>query len=207
MLWQAGEETCQELGKEFGYENVDFIRLDVSSHTNFELAIEKCVERFGKIDILINNAGIISEIGWESQLQINLLVSGESPTKAFQLILNIFMWIIKGTIRGCKLGIKHMESGGMILNISSNQGLLSWPAMPVYTAGKTAINAFTRSMGHPLAFQEHGIKIVSLCPYAVDTPFQHYVKHSGMTPVSLQHTSTSSITNLKIPRSIRSNLL
>ena len=51
------------------------MRVDVSSHTNFERAFEKCLETFGALDIVVNNAGVDGEINWEVQMQINLFVS------------------------------------------------------------------------------------------------------------------------------------
>jgi NADP-dependent 3-hydroxy acid dehydrogenase YdfG len=61
--------------KEFGNENVEFMRVDVASQSNLEKAFEKCFEIFGTLDIVVNNAGVDGEINWESQLQINLFVS------------------------------------------------------------------------------------------------------------------------------------
>jgi NAD(P)-dependent dehydrogenase (short-subunit alcohol dehydrogenase family) len=51
------------------------LRTDVSSHTNFERAFEKCLQTFGTLDIVVNNAGIDGEINWETQIKINFFVS------------------------------------------------------------------------------------------------------------------------------------
>ncbi len=60
----------------------------------------------------------------------------------------------QGTITGCKLGVRYMGTsgavgvstrrGGIVLNISSNQALMSWPAMPAYSAAKAGIVTYTR---------------------------------------------------------------
>lgn len=50
------------------------MRVDITSHTNFEAAFEKCFELYGGIDVVVNNAGVDGEINWESQLQINFYV-------------------------------------------------------------------------------------------------------------------------------------
>ena len=60
---------------EFGQDKVAFMRVDITSHSNFEAAFEKCLDLFGGIDVVINNAGVDGEINWESQLQINFFVS------------------------------------------------------------------------------------------------------------------------------------
>ena len=87
-------------------------------------------------------------------------------------------------MRGTKLALRYMSkvgnpqessrAGGVVLNISSIQGLLSWPAMPTYSAAKAGIVAFTRCQGHQLEYEKHGVKIVSLCPFGVTTPMQDF---------------------------------
>ena len=50
------------------------MRVDITSHSNFEAAFEKCLDLYNGIDVVVNNAGVDGEINWESQLQINFLV-------------------------------------------------------------------------------------------------------------------------------------
>ena len=71
----SGEERVRELIDKYGERKFAFMKVDVTSHQNFEAAFEKCLELFGRIDVLINSAGILSEINWENELQINLHVS------------------------------------------------------------------------------------------------------------------------------------
>ena len=59
---------------EFGVDKVAFMRVDITSHSNFEAAFEKCLDLYNGIDVVVNNAGVDGEINWESQLQINFLV-------------------------------------------------------------------------------------------------------------------------------------
>ncbi len=70
-----GELHSATWKKEYGNDNVEFLRVDVASQSNLEQAFEKCFEIFGTLDIVVNNAGVDGEINWESQLQINLFVS------------------------------------------------------------------------------------------------------------------------------------
>ena len=72
-------------------------------------------------------------------------------------------------------------NGGTVLNISSVQGLVSWPMMPTYTAAKTAVVAYTRSAGHQIEFAQHGVKILCLCPHATFTEQTTFDKYVGMT--------------------------
>ena len=101
--------------------------------------------------------------------------------------------MIQGTIKGTQLGIKYMgkgnygssrlssHRGGVVLNISSVQGLASWPALPVYSAGKAGIIQYTRCLGHELEFSNHGVKIVCLCPNGVDSGMMGFHPYVGMT--------------------------
>ena len=50
------------------------MRVDITSHSNFEAAFEKCFELYEGIDVVVNNAGMDGEIDWESKLQINFYV-------------------------------------------------------------------------------------------------------------------------------------
>jgi NAD(P)-dependent dehydrogenase (short-subunit alcohol dehydrogenase family) len=79
---------------------------------------------------------------------------------------------------GCQIGTGR---GGVVLNLSSVQGLMSWPAMPVYSAGKAGIIQFTRCAGHALEYASHAVKIVCLCPYGVDTGMNDFHPYVGMT--------------------------
>ena len=164
LNFKVGEEKEKEFQEKYGLK-VAYMRVDVSSHQNFEAAFEKCRKLFGQVDVLVNSAGIIGEINWETQLQINLF----------------------GTIRGTKLALKYMKKGGMVLNLSSVHGLQVRPTMPTYSAGKSGIITFTRSIGHSIEYAEHGVKIVCLCPGAVDTPLGDYKHHIGITPVAKAH--------------------
>ena len=164
LNYKVGEEKEKEFQEKYGLK-VAYMRVDVSSHQNFEATFEKCLELFGQVDALVNSAGIIGEINWETQLQINLF----------------------GTIRGTKLALKYMKKGGMVLNLSSVHGLQVRPTMPTYSAGKSGIITFTRSIGHSIEYAEHGVKIVCLCPGAVDTPLGDYKHHIGITPVAKAH--------------------
>ncbi len=105
--------------------------VDVSSRTTYEAAFERCVKQFGGIDVVINNAAMNGDANWETVIDINL----------------------KGTIHGCQLAVKYMGTcaggkGGEVVNISSVQGLMAWPAMPAYSASKGGIIKYTRYVSY-----------------------------------------------------------
>ncbi len=93
---------------------------------------------------------------------------------------------------GTTLGLRYMgkngkanpggrRSGGIVVNVSSIQGLICFPAMPVYSSGKAAIVAFCRCQGHPVNYALHGVRVVAFCPYGVVTPIEDYLDYIGMS--------------------------
>ena len=74
---QAGEETAKDLGQRHGKENVAYRRIDVSSASSVQEVFDFCVETFGRVDVVVNNAGVNGESNWESMLDINFKVNKE----------------------------------------------------------------------------------------------------------------------------------
>lgn len=172
ILHKEGERVVAQLAAQHGQEKIAFMRVDVASNTSLEAAFDKCLDLYGSIDIVVNNAGILGETNWETQLEINFF----------------------GVIRGTTLAMKYMgkgnyggrqstKKGGVVLNIASIHGLLPWPGLPAYSAGKAGVIAYTRCAGHPLEYAEHGVKMLCLCPNAVKTPIHDFVPYIGMTKV------------------------
>ena len=106
----------------------------------------------------------------------------------------MYFFKFKGTIKGTQLAIKYMgknkyggpqstEKGGIVLNIGSIHGIKTLPSMPIYAAGKAAMVQFTRSLGHHLEYAQHGVKVICLCPFAVDSGRFDFHPYTGMTKV------------------------
>ncbi|PWA29841.1 hypothetical protein CCH79_00019535, partial [Gambusia affinis] len=122
-------------------------------------AFQRTVDQFGRLDIVINNAGINNEKNWEKTIQVNLTS------------------VIKGTY----LALEHMskeygKQGGTIINVSSMAAFLHSPHQPVYTATKHGVIGFTRAMADAAAQDDYGVRINVLCPAFVDTPLLHTVE-------------------------------
>eukprot|EP00118_Oscarella_pearsei_P004141 m.17219 g.17219 ORF g.17219 m.17219 type:complete len:249 (+) comp27388_c0_seq2:148-894(+) len=126
-----------------------FIECDVTETEKFRLAFQETLSKFGSLDIVCNNAGIISEYpsDWKLTLDINL----------------------KAVIEGTYLAFEHMEKskGGVVINIASMAGLLPLPSSPVYVASKHGVLGFTKSIRDDAS--KRGIRVNALCPTMVRT--------------------------------------
>lgn len=137
---------CSELASEVGGVAV---RCDVTEEAEVEAMMEAAIDRFGHLDVLVNNAGVeswegdITELdvaGWRRDMDVNVL--------------------------GVGLGIKHaaprMAAGSAIVNVASLFGLLAVPTLSSYNASKAAVIHLTRTAAVELG--PRGIRVNAICP-------------------------------------------
>ncbi|HLI94725.1 MAG TPA: glucose 1-dehydrogenase [Candidatus Baltobacteraceae bacterium] len=136
---------------------------DVSKPQEMQQLIEAAVQRYGKVDVMVNNAGI------EQQHPFI-----EMPLEIYEKIVAVNL---TGTWLGCQLAAKQMAQqgrGGRIINISSVHEDVTMPTNAAYCATKGAIRMLTRTIAVELA--PYGITVNDVCPGAVDTPIDTSVK-------------------------------
>lgn len=135
---------------------VAFVAGDVSCAPDAERMVASTVERFGRLDVLFNNAGVylekraedMTEEEWDTLMDIN----------------------VKGTFLVTKFAVPHMkrQGGGSIINNSSDAGLVGNRNCPAYCASKGAVTVMTKAMA--LDYAEYGIRVNCVNPGNVDTP-------------------------------------
>ena len=132
-----------------------FVNLDVTNSDEWQAAIAKAVETFGKLDILVNNAAIYSRIPIE-----------HATEEEWDKIIDINL---KGVFLGTKHCIPAMRAagGGSIINISSTAGLVGSPRGGAYSASKGGVRLFTKNTA--IQHAADGIRANSIHPGPIDT--------------------------------------
>ncbi|MFG2756982.1 SDR family NAD(P)-dependent oxidoreductase [Streptomyces wuyuanensis] len=152
VLDDRGEAVAKELGGLY-------VHLDVGDEAGWAAAVGAAKDAFGRIDGLVNNAGI---------LRFNELVS--TPLEEFQQIVQVNQ---VGAFLGIKTVAPEIEAagGGTIVNTASYTALTGMSFVGAYAATKHAILGLTRVAAIELASK--GIRVNAVCPGAVDTPMSN----------------------------------
>jgi len=140
----AGGEAC-------------FIHTDVTEPESVIAAVASTIERYGKLDVLYNNAG-------GSTLQDAAVT--EAPDEEFWRVIKLDLW---GTFLVCKHGIPALieNGGGSVINTSSNLAVMGLHGRDCYTAAKGGVASITRSMG--VEYAPHNIRVKAVAPAATRT--------------------------------------
>ena len=140
-------EKGKGLEEEFG-QNVAFYRADATSAPDTEALMDFAVQRFGRLDCVVNNAGTGGVRG----------PIAEIPVEGFDQSIAL---LLRGPFLGIKYAVPHMK-GGTIINIASISGITAGYSPHVYTAAKFGIVGLTKSVSLELA--EQGIRVNAICP-------------------------------------------
>jgi dihydroanticapsin dehydrogenase len=154
----VNEEAVRSTAAEIG-EGAFATAADVSDDAQVRAYTDGTVERWGKLDVVFNNAGV------------NLpTVFHEATDELIQRTLDVN---VKGPIFGSRAAIPHMldAGGGSIINTSSVNGLVAEPYLSIYAASKGAIVMLSR--GIALDYAKQKIRCNALCPGWVDTPINY----------------------------------
>ena len=130
------------------------VTCDVAKEADVEKAVDLVIERFGKLDIVVNNAGVMVFKAIEEQ-------SGDD----WHRVLNVDLL---GAFYFTKQAFMKMSGGGVIVNISSVHAVETTPLVSSYAAAKAALVSLTRSSS--LEGKSKGIRVNAILPGAVDTP-------------------------------------
>ncbi|MGN9758015.1 oxidoreductase [Streptomyces sp. SD31] len=150
--------TSRDTSRVTPLDGMRFLDLDVASDASVTAAVQEVFERFGRIDVLVNNAGVGS-----------MGAAEETPLGQAQAVFdtNVF-----GVMRMVNEILPHMraQGRGRIINVSSVLGFMPQPYMAAYAASKHAIEGYTESLDHEV--RDHGVRALIVQPAYTRTGFE-----------------------------------
>jgi 3alpha(or 20beta)-hydroxysteroid dehydrogenase len=160
VLDDPGKAVADDLG-----DGAIYVHLDVTQPAAWRDAVSTATGTFGKLDVLVNNAGILRF----------------APLEATSL--DVYMQVVNVNQVGCFLGMQAVvpamreAGGGSIINTSSTNGLAGLAGTTAYSASKFAVTGMTKTAAIELG--PHGIRVNSIHPGGVDTDMTRYVDGIG----------------------------
>ncbi|HEX3983719.1 MAG TPA: glucose 1-dehydrogenase [Acidisoma sp.] len=137
--------------------------VDVAQEEQVAAMIDFAWRRFGRLDVLFNNAGV----GYSATARFKMASIVDTPGDAWDAILNINL---KGQAMGCKYAIPRMleSGGGSIINNASIMAITGIPGADAYTAAKGGVISLTRALA--VEWGSRGIRVNCICPGTIETP-------------------------------------
>lgn len=151
---EAGQQLANEL-RALGAK-AEFLLADVTDEAQVASLVRQTVERFGRLDVAVNNAGVEGELG---------PVAGQTAAN--------YRATFETNVLGTLLSLKHeipvmlAQGSGSIINLSSIAGQVGMPGASVYVASKHAVEGLTKSAALEVAAQ--GVRINAVAPGPVET--------------------------------------
>ncbi|KAJ3218448.1 hypothetical protein HDU67_005544 [Dinochytrium kinnereticum] len=153
-----GTAVVHAINSRYGKGTAIFVKCDVSRSEEVDALFKKAVEAFGRLDIVVNNAGISEIVTLASE-------PGQKWRKIISINLNA---VIQGTELAIMQMTKQSPRGGVVINTASMAGFLPSALLPVYTGSKHGVVGFTRSLGRTFT-RETGVRVNAIAPAFAET--------------------------------------
>lgn len=151
----AAKKSAEELTSAYQVETLGLF-CDVTMQESVNTALEKILQHFGRVDVLVNNAG------WD---KVEPFLESEASTWDRVVHINLY-----GVFHTCKAILPQMiaQGSGKVVNIGSDAGRVGSSGEAVYSATKGGVIAFTKTLAREMA--RHQINVNCVCPGPADTP-------------------------------------
>jgi len=162
ILDDEGKALADEIGDAARY-----VHLDVTAAEEWEAAVATAVNEFGKLNVLVNNAGIVA-----------LGQIGKFDMEKWQKVIDVNL---TGTFLGMQASVEAMKAagGGSIINVSSIEGIRGAVMVHPYVASKWAVRGLTKSAA--LELGPHQIRVNSIHPGFIRTPMTKHFPDNMLT--------------------------
>ena len=141
------------------------VQADISDEVQVKAMAEKAVSKFGRVDILINNAGAS---------QLNYTATEDLPKSEWDFIIGTNL---TGTFLCCQhIGKEMIATGGSIINIASTAGITGVPRAPAYAASKAGVVLLTKSLA--IEWAKHDIRVNAVAPHYLETSLTEGLRKS-----------------------------
>lgn len=168
--YNKSENEAIELKNEFN--NIDIFKADVSKREEVKKLVEYTLNKYGKIDVLVNNAGIDNEKLFQ-----------DITDEDWQNVINTNLYSVFCVTQEVVNNMIHNKSG-CIINISSIYAIQGGPCAAIYTASKAGIDGITKSLAKELG--PSNIRVNSIAPGFIDTDMNKYISEKDIDEIKNQ---------------------
>lgn len=161
-------ETARRMNEKYPAQRVRVFQVDVRKQAECFAMIDYAVAELGRVDVLVNSAGIISP-------HPSLEVTEDDWCNLININLN-------GTFFGCQAAGRVMkDSGGVIINLSSIAAKTGWPGRVSYAAAKNGVTGITESLA--VEWAQYGIRVLAVAPAWVNTELMQSAARRGVVAI------------------------
>ena len=149
------QERLNELVREIGAEHALAVPTDVADAAQVETLVARAVQRFGRLDVMVNNAGVGLAAAF-----------AETTLEEFRRLMDVNFW---GVVHGCRAAapVFSQQRAGVIINVASILGKRGMPFNSAYSASKFAVVGFSEALRAELAASN--VAVSTICPGAVES--------------------------------------